>query len=171
MVTGGVASYGVYRTRDNRWLAVGALERKFWDLLCDTLERPDLKPFHTATGDEGHATRRLLEVIFARATLAHWAEKFADVDCCVAPVLTIEEALTNEQFVARDMIVRDAQGRPQFASPFKLSDAPFTMVRAAPRLGEHTDEVLREAGLSDDEIAAVTAAQRRAPTGTLPAAR
>jgi crotonobetainyl-CoA:carnitine CoA-transferase CaiB-like acyl-CoA transferase len=171
MVSGRAASYGVYRTRDHRWLAVGALERKFWDLVCDTLERPDLKPFHTATGEEGQATRRLLEAIFARETLAHWVEKFAGVDCCVAPVLTVDEAITNEQFVARDMIVRDAQGRPQFASPFKLSNAPFTIVRPAPRLGEHTDEVLREAGLSGEEIAALNTAQRRAPTGTLPAAR
>lgn len=154
LLTGGVPCYGVYRTKDARWLAVGALERKFWDTLCDTLERPDLKPLHLATGEDGRATRRVLEVIFARETLAHWSAQFEDVDCCVSPVLTAEEALAHEQFAAREMIVGKGKNA-QYASPFKMSDAPFEITRPAPRLGEHTEEVLREAGFTPSEIEAL----------------
>jgi alpha-methylacyl-CoA racemase len=53
LLSGGVPCYGVYATADGRHMAVGALEKKFWELLCDTLGRPDLKPFHLAFGAKG----------------------------------------------------------------------------------------------------------------------
>ncbi len=58
LLTGEVPCYGVYRTADGRYMAVGALEEKFWHLVCDTLGRPDLKPAHLVTGAAGAAARR-----------------------------------------------------------------------------------------------------------------
>lgn len=58
LLSGGVPCYGVYATADGRYMAVGALEWKFWELLCDTLGRPDLKPFHLAFGEKGEKARR-----------------------------------------------------------------------------------------------------------------
>jgi len=155
LLTGGVACYGVYATRDGRFVAVGALETKFWRTLCEALGRPDLVPLQFATGAEGDRVRGALEAIFATATLAQWRERLELADCCVTPVLTFEEALADPQFAARGMTLRGADGTRQYAPPFRLSPPSFAVGRDAPRHGEHTDEVLREAGLDARAIDAL----------------
>jgi crotonobetainyl-CoA:carnitine CoA-transferase CaiB-like acyl-CoA transferase len=158
LLTGGVPCYGVYGTQDGRWLAVGALEDKFWQTLCATIERPDLARGGLAVGDEGARVREQLQAVFAAAPLAHWIAKFAGVDCCVTPVNTLDEALADPQFVARRMIVERPDGSRQYAPPFKLSGHEFAIEREAPAQGEHTVEVLREAGYDDAAIAALKGA-------------
>jgi crotonobetainyl-CoA:carnitine CoA-transferase CaiB-like acyl-CoA transferase len=156
LLTGGVPCYGVYPTADGRWLAVGALETKFWRALCEALDRPDLVSGHLAQGDEGTRVRAELVAIFGARTQAYWTGRLAEVDCCVTPVLTLDEALNDVQFVARAMVV-EGNGMRQFAPPFKLRDTPFAIARAAPAQGQHSAEVLREAGLSAGEIDALIA--------------
>ena len=158
LLTGGVPCYGVYGTQDGRWLAVGALEDKFWQALCAAIQRPDLAPLAFALGEEGTRVRGELEVVFNAAPLAHWIERFADVDCCVTPVRTLDEALTDPQFVARGMIVERPDGSRQYAPPFKLSGNDFVVTRDAPAQGQHTAEVMRETGYDDDAIGVLTAA-------------
>ena len=155
LLTGGVPCYGVYATRDQRWLAVGALESKFWRALCEALERPDLVPLQLARGPEGERARETLARIFAAGTLAEWVNRLANVDCCVTPVLTFDEALADPQFAARGMIVQRPDGSRQYAPPFKLSPDAFDVACDAPMQGEHTREVLREAGYGDDAIDAL----------------
>ncbi|HKU85118.1 MAG TPA: CaiB/BaiF CoA-transferase family protein [Casimicrobiaceae bacterium] len=155
LLTGGVACYGVYATRDGRFVAVGALEAKFWRSLCEALGRPDLVPLQFATGPEGERVRGALEAIFATATLAQWRQRLEHADCCVTPVLTFEEALADPQFVARGMTMRGSDGTRQFLPPFTLSPPSFAVVRDAPRQGQHTDEVLREAGFDARAIDAL----------------
>jgi alpha-methylacyl-CoA racemase len=152
LLTGGVPCYGVYPTQDGRFLAVGALEEKFWRALCVAIGRPDLIAGQFARGAEGDRVRAELEAIFARASRADWVDRLAGVDCCVTPVLTLAEALADPQFAARKMIVADGEGLRQFAPPFKLSDHEFAIARAAPAQGAHGVEILREAGLDDAAI-------------------
>jgi len=151
LLSGGVPCYGVYATADGRHMAVGALEKKFWELLCDTLGRPDLKPFHLAFGTKGEQAKRELAAVFASRPQSHWVGVFDKVDCCVTPVLHIGEALDNEQLQARGMVV-EAEGLPQLAPPYKLSDYEFAIERGAPAPGQHSDEILREAGYADTDI-------------------
>jgi alpha-methylacyl-CoA racemase len=158
LLTGGVPCYGVYPTQDGRWLAVGALEDKFWKTLCASLARPDLVAGQFALGEEGARVRSELERIFAGAPLAAWVEKLASLDCCVTPVATLDEALADPQFTARAMVRRRPDGSREFAPPFKVSGAPLAATRAAPAQGEHSVEVLREAGCADAEIDALVAA-------------
>ena len=66
-------------------------------------------------------------------------------------MLTIAEALDNEQLQARGMVI-EADGMPQFAPPWKLSDFDFAIERSAPAPGQHSDEILREAGFDADAI-------------------
>ena len=157
LLTGGVPCYGVYATLDGRWLAVGALEDKFWQMLCATIERPDLAQGGLALGEEGKRVRHELEAVFAAAPLAHWIDTFTDVDCCVTPVNSLDEALADRQFIARGMIVDRPDGSRQYAPPFKLSGHEFAVTREAPTQGEHTAEVLREAGYDDASIKALAA--------------
>ncbi len=111
-LTGGVPSYGVYETADARYLAVGALEEKFWSTLCDTVGRPDLKPYRLAGDQAGEFARNELKRVFASRPLAHWTSVFAEVDCCVTPVLTIEESRRDPQLLARGMPI-EVDGLPQ----------------------------------------------------------
>ncbi len=110
-LTGGVPCYNVYRTRDNRFMAVGSLELKFWQTCCDVLGRPDLKERHWSLGqeiggDDAMQVKRELEQIFMTRTQQSWIEAFAHADCCVSPVLSTEEALLQPQAVARGLTSR-----------------------------------------------------------------
>ena len=157
LLTGGVPCYGVYPTLDQRWIAVGALEAKFWNALCKALGRPDLMPLQFATGADGEAVRESVSAIFAGATLAEWSARLASVDCCVTPVLTFDEALADPQFAARSMIVTRPDGSRQYAPPFKLAPPAFAITRDPPAHGQHTRELLREAHYEDAAIDALIA--------------
>lgn len=152
LLTGGVPGYGVYATKDGRWLAVGALEEKFWREVCATIGRPDLAVAGLATGAEGARVRAELEAAFGARTQAEWIERFAGVDACVSPVLTPDEALGDEQFAARGMVVTAPDGTRSYAPPWKLSGHEFRVEREAPAQGQHTWELLREAGYSPSSI-------------------
>jgi crotonobetainyl-CoA:carnitine CoA-transferase CaiB-like acyl-CoA transferase len=147
LLTGGVPCYGVYETADGRHMAVGALEEKFWELLCTTLERRDLVPGHLATGAEGARVRAELAAIFRSRSQQAWVEIFDRVDCCVTPVLRLEESLRDRQLQARAMVVEVA-GTRQFGPAVRMSDMPPMPLRAAPvSAGADTEAILEALGL------------------------
>lgn len=152
MLDGGLPCYNVYRTKDGRFMAVGALEEKFWGVLCDILGCAELKEKHIVRGADAEPVKARLEKIFASRTQREWTEVFSGADCCVSPVLRMDEALANEQLRARGMVI-DADGVTQLALPLKMSEFDFGIERKAPAAGEHTDEILREAGYGDGDIA------------------
>ncbi len=111
LLTGGVPCYNVYRTSDGRFMAVGALELKFWEACCNVLGRADLKPKHWSLGqrvggEDAMAVKAELDAIFASETLPTWTERFASADCCVTPILRADEAIDHALFRARGMIER-----------------------------------------------------------------
>jgi crotonobetainyl-CoA:carnitine CoA-transferase CaiB-like acyl-CoA transferase len=153
---GGLPGYGLYRTQDGRFMAVGALEPKFWKVFCAAIGRPDLEPHGLARGPEGERTRRELESMFATQPLAHWAALFEQVDCGVTPVLSFEEAMAHPQLTARGMLP-EHDGLRQFAPPLKMSGLDFAVRRPSPKVGSHSTAILREAGYTEGEIAALAA--------------
>jgi crotonobetainyl-CoA:carnitine CoA-transferase CaiB-like acyl-CoA transferase len=156
-LNGGLPGYGLYRTQDGRHMAVGALEPKFWQVFCDAIGKPELKPFGLARGADGEHARRALEDMFASQPLAHWAAKFENVDCGVTPVLSFEEAMVHPQLQARGMLP-EIDGLKQFAPPFKLSDFEFGVRSPAPKVGADGTALLREVGYADAEIENLRAA-------------
>jgi len=152
LLTGGVPCYGVYETSDGRYMAVGALEQKFWFGVCDVLQRPDLKSAHLAVGEEGARARAEVQRIFVQRSQADWVELFDGVDCCVTPVLRPEEALADVQIVARGM-VRDVGGHTQIAPPVRLSGFEFGEPSVAPAAGCDSLAILTQLGLTEREIA------------------
>ena len=129
LLTGGVPCYNLYRTQDGRYMAVGALEYKFWETCCAVLERPDLAARHWSRGQEiggadALAVKAELDRLFAAHDLAWWSARFAAADCCVTPVLRMDEALSHPHFQARRMaekITHRTEGEVwQFAPSIKF---------------------------------------------------
>jgi alpha-methylacyl-CoA racemase len=90
LLTGGLACYGVYPTADGRHLTVGALEPKFFQKLCELLERPELA--ERQYDEDQAALRAELEAVFMTRTRDDWLAHFGDADVCVGPAWTREEA-------------------------------------------------------------------------------
>nr|WP_311529755.1 CaiB/BaiF CoA-transferase family protein [uncultured Ralstonia sp.] len=127
LLNGGVPCYGVYRTSDDRFMAVGALELKFWQAMCDVLGKPEWKDKHWALGqrvggDDARAIHDELAALFLTATQAEWTARFADADCCVTPVLRMEEALQHPLFVERNSVVKENGEPVQLALPLRFQD-------------------------------------------------
>ncbi len=99
-LTGAYPCYGLYATADGRYLAVGALELKFWSALCTALAVPHLIPLGHSTGSVALRVRKEVQDILRTRTLAEWSEFFEPVDACVTPVLTLDEALAHPLFRA-----------------------------------------------------------------------
>ncbi|HUL59251.1 MAG TPA: CaiB/BaiF CoA-transferase family protein [Anaeromyxobacteraceae bacterium] len=157
LLSGGAACYDVYRTRDGRFVALGALEPKFFGGFCAAVGRPELSARQLEEGGRGpHAE---LEAIFASRTRAEWAAFAAEHDVCLAPVLEGDEPADDPQLRARGAFVEvdtPWEGRPVrgVATPIRMDGAAAPR-RPAPRLGEHTSAVLAEGGFSAEEIAAL----------------
>jgi alpha-methylacyl-CoA racemase len=153
-LNGGYACYGLYRTSDNRYLAVGALEPKFFAGVCEVLGRPDLLADAYDTGEAGERVKAELSRLFAEHPLAYWKERFAKADVCVEPVLEGDEVLEDSQLRARGLFVEaeDSQrGRnvTHLLTPLRMGETPL---RPPPALGQHSHKILSEAGFSPEEI-------------------
>jgi crotonobetainyl-CoA:carnitine CoA-transferase CaiB-like acyl-CoA transferase len=155
-LAGGITCYRPYPCADGH-VTLGALEPKFWAAFCRGVGREDLLDHaFDPPGSEAHTA---VAEIFAARTREEWRRFASEHDCCLEPVLGLDEALASPQVQARGLIVElDQPGaeRPVrlIGAPFKLSRTPADPARApGPALGEHTDEVLAEAGFTDAEIA------------------
>jgi crotonobetainyl-CoA:carnitine CoA-transferase CaiB-like acyl-CoA transferase len=155
LLTGGAATYRTYRTRDGRFVALAALEPKFFAAFCQAVGRPELAERQLEGGGAGPLAE--LEAVFAARTFEEWTAFAAAHDVCLAPVLEGDEPRQDPQLAARGAFVEvetpwEGRALPGVACPvrFRGEAAPL---RPAPRLGEHGEEVLREAGFSPDEIA------------------
>jgi len=105
LLSGGAPCYGVYRTADGRHLAVGALEHKFWQRLCEALGRPAWAEHHWSRGEapggaKAMALRAELAALFVAQPLAHWLALLEPADCCVTPVLRLDETRRHPLFAA-----------------------------------------------------------------------
>jgi crotonobetainyl-CoA:carnitine CoA-transferase CaiB-like acyl-CoA transferase len=159
MLTGRYPWYRTYRCADGRYLSIGAVERRFWTVLCGHFARPAWVPLQhdEASLPEMHA---FFEARFAEKPRDAWFEELRPLAVCVAPVLDVEEAFESEHARERGLVVEvEVDGRRQklLGVPLKLSATPGRVERRPPRFGEHTDEVLRELGHSPAAIAALRA--------------
>lgn len=147
----GGSFYDYYETQDGRYLSVGSLEPKFWQGLCEAINRPDLIDRGLDQSPENQQGLKVeIQGEIGKRPLSFWQALFADKDVCVEPVLTIPEMLEHPQVQARNMVVDvpkpDGGMQKQIASPFKFSEGEAKYGWVGTAVGEHTDEVLREAG-------------------------
>lgn len=154
--SGGSPYYGVYRTKDNKYLAVGAIEPKFWHALCEGLGRKDLRGKQYIQGEENEKVIREVQKEFLEKTQKEWLEIFENYDTCVSPVKNFREACEDPQILARNMIVK--MDHPIFgevqnlASPIKMSRTPPSIRSFAPKMGQNTAEILKSLKYSEEDI-------------------
>src|SRR3954453_13458944 len=155
-LAGGLLCYLPYEASDG-WVSCGALEPKFWAAFCNGVERPELiEAQFEAPGSESWTK---VADVFRSRSRAEWKAFNDEHDCCIEPVLDVDEALASELVRERGMVVEMEQpglgAIRQLGVPVKMSRPPGDPTRPAPAFGEHTDEVLAEAGFSEEEIAAM----------------
>lgn len=158
---GGYAFFRAYGTADGRHIALGGVEHKFVINLLTALGREDLIDAACGPPGPGQApVKAFLEETFATRTRDEWEAWFAGRDVCFAPVLDLKEAFDHPQVAAREMLVRDADGNLHIGMPMKFRAEPGRIDPTLPGLGQHTGEVLREAGVDEATIEAVLGAGR-----------
>ncbi len=159
-LAGALICYLPYACADG-WVTLGALEPRFWAAWCAGVGREDLVDAqYAAPGSDAHAE---VAAIFAARTRAAWEAFAAEHECCLEPVLGLDEALASEHVRARGMVA--GLDQPGAAEPVRLLGAPVKLSRTpadcnrlpGPELGEHTHEVLRAAGYDEARIDALLA--------------
>ncbi len=147
LLTGGKACYSIYETSDGKHLAVAALEPKFWLAFNRAIGRTTASEHEILLSNQS-PLRTEIQAILKTRTRDQWTALLASADCCVEPVLSVDELATHPQHMARELFfsigdlvqVRTPLGSAKGHTP-------------PPEQGQHTDVVLREIGLSDQEIA------------------
>jgi crotonobetainyl-CoA:carnitine CoA-transferase CaiB-like acyl-CoA transferase len=149
-LNGGKACYEIYRTKDNRYISVGALEYKFWKNFCKVIGKEELIEQLDEPLEQQRLMKQEVQAAIHQKTLAEWLELFEGIDACVSPVLTPEELADHPQIKHRQMVEDITHPEvgviKQIGNPIKLSNSTVRTRRHAPILGEHTKEILKELG-------------------------
>lgn len=154
------APYQVFKAADGHF-ALGAANQANWHKLCDAIGRADLlEDPRFGTNSDRTANQaelaRILETVFAGKPVDHWMAALGESGVPVGPVYNLNQVYNDPQVIARDMSVEiehPAAGSTRVIGvPVKLSATPGRIRRPAPMLGEHTDQILAEIGLSADAI-------------------
>jgi alpha-methylacyl-CoA racemase len=146
LLDGGVPWYNVYQTADGGWMAVGALEPRFYAALLAGLGLADAPD----RGDPRNwpELRARFTARFAERTRDEWAAIFAGTEACTEPVLSLREAAADPHLTARGTYV-DRDGFVEPAPAPRFSRTPGELSEPAPTPGQHTTEALTAWGLAD----------------------
>jgi crotonobetainyl-CoA:carnitine CoA-transferase CaiB-like acyl-CoA transferase len=150
--------YRNYRGADGSFFFLACFTQKFWQALCDAIERPDLaKDPRFATNVDRCDNRtdldHELETVFAIRPTSDWLRLFGKANVPAAPIQDLHQALRHDAQTAHNKTVVELNhptaGKVEMlALPLNFHGTPATYRRPAPRLGEHSREILRESGFA-----------------------
>ena len=151
MLTGGIAPYNVYATKDGEAVTLAALEPKFLQRFCQA-NGIDSDMMMLVPGDHQQAFFAKFSQVILSKTRAEWEAFNETHDCCLEPVLRPDELRSDAHARARGLFV-DIETGDGPVGEFRTPVTPRDPVRPAPSAGQHTDEILKEAGFDDGDIA------------------
>ncbi|MFV3330265.1 CaiB/BaiF CoA transferase family protein [Pseudomonas sp. NY15437] len=160
----GGSFYDYYRTRDGRWFSVGSLEPQFMQQFCAAIGRPELaaRGLSPKTEDQ-QALKREIAIAFEKHDFSEWQARFAALDACVEPMLSIAEAVEHPQLRERGVVTQVPTGQGgeqrQIACPIRFSAGLPDPRHIGAALGAHTAEVMAELGYTDEQVAALKSAK------------
>ena len=156
VLAGRYACCQIYPTKDGRHMSLGALEQKYWKNFCEAIGRIDLVQRQFVEGNERVMIIEEIQKLFETKTQKEWVSFFKNIDACCEPILTIEEVVHHPQVLHRQMVIElehPVEGKiRQVGNPIKSSQFAFEIHTPPPQWGEHTMEVLKATGYSDEEI-------------------
>ncbi len=137
----GLVSYGIYQTKDERFVALAALESKFWENFCEAVERPQWRSAGMTPPNPDNPVYQDMKALFQSKTLAEWTAFSLVVDCCLTPVLEVGELHRHPQIQARGLI-QERWGHRYAGTCYQQEHSVLEKAAPAPQLGEHTEEWL-----------------------------
>lgn len=154
-LSGALANYNTYCCKDNKHLALGALEPKFWTTFCDIVQKEKWKTdIYNFSKNNQRKMKSELANLFKTKTRDEWSEIFEAYDICISPVLEIDEIEHSTLFKTRNMIW-ETEGEKGIATPIHFAETPVKAQWKSPDFGEDTHQILRELGLKDEHITAL----------------
>jgi crotonobetainyl-CoA:carnitine CoA-transferase CaiB-like acyl-CoA transferase len=162
ILNGGYAFWNVYRTKDGYYISLGCWERKYWENFCRAVNREDLAgEQHTPPPRQDEIIGEV-QALFLGRTRDEWLQTLDPKEICYAPVHSLGEALEHPQIRHRGLwfkAMHPEDGEiPQPAFPLKFSEDQPGWRTPPPALGEHTNDILKELGITDAELADLKAA-------------
>lgn len=156
-LTGGYACYHVYKTKDNKYVSLGAVENKFWSEFCNKINK---KEYINYQWDKENQEKMIEDInnIILEKTRDEWVEFFKDSNICFTPILNMEEMISHPQVIEREMIKKISNfknyGNDLILTgvPIKLSDTPGEAKYIFPEIGENNEEILTKIGYCKEEI-------------------
>ena len=157
-LNGGAPYYNVYRTKDDKYFSIAAIEPWFWENLCRALDREDLLPYQDSDGVKKTEVELALSEAFMTRTREEWFETLKDANISIGKVYSLEEALDDPHAQQRGMVLdietpEIPEGRVrQVATSIHLSETPGRVGHLGSAVGQHTAEILAELGFESEVI-------------------
>lgn len=154
-LTGALPNYNLYKTKDDRWVMLAALEERFFRNFLRRISREDMLEGVNLHHDNLESIAEELKNIFSSKTYKEWSDLFDDPDLCFSGVSNLDEAFNDVQLKAREMII--TMQHPDFGevkmigSPFKLSETPVQFKSFPPAHSQHTADILNQLGYSQEQ--------------------
>lgn len=155
-LTGKYAFYNIYETADNRFVSLGAIEKKFWVNFCEKIGVPEYIELQWEESKQEEIIGRIQDIIKSKP-LNYWVDLLEDENSCFTPLLTLEEMASHPQIKDREMIIEAPVNGPNgplllTGTPIKLSSTPAEINLTFSGIGEHNREILLSIGYSEKEI-------------------
>jgi len=156
LLVGGFAWYQVYKTKDDRYIAIAPVEEKFWEDFCNTIDRPDFISIQHDPPQVQERMKQEISAVIAAKTVDEWLDILGPLNICASKVKNLEEAIADEHLNARGMIIEmdhPVEGKVRsLGFPVKFSEQPYSVRTPPPSFGEHTNQILMELGYTEKEI-------------------
>jgi crotonobetainyl-CoA:carnitine CoA-transferase CaiB-like acyl-CoA transferase len=156
MLNGKHLCYRIYKTKDNRYITIGAIEKKFWINFCKAIGRDDLMEHQFTDVTQRKDLLEDVENIFLTKTLNEWLTHFETFEICHGPVNDLQEVLSDPHVLFRNILLRVKHPSEEeywsVGFPIKMSETKPKIRLHPPEYGEHTEQILRSMGYEESKI-------------------